>query len=41
MSRDGIGDVAFRGRREGGWDLRVVFVERQQRWWWNAWFPVT
>lgn len=41
MSRDGLGDLAARGRREGGWDLRVVFVERQRRWWWNAWFPVT
>lgn len=19
------------------WDTRVVFIERQQRWWWNAW----
>jgi hypothetical protein len=19
------------------WDTRVVFVERRQRWWWNAW----
>jgi hypothetical protein len=19
------------------WDTRVVFIEREQRWWWNAW----
>jgi hypothetical protein len=19
------------------WDTRVVFIERQGRWWWNAW----
>ena len=19
------------------WDTRVVYIERQQRWWWNAW----
>lgn len=19
------------------WDTRVVFIERRQRWWWNAW----
>jgi hypothetical protein len=24
------------GRREG-WDMRVVFIERRQNWWWNAW----
>jgi hypothetical protein len=29
------------GRREDGWDVRVVFVERRQRWWWNAWRPTT
>jgi hypothetical protein len=23
-----------------GWDTTVVFVERQGRWWWNAWNPV-
>ena len=23
------------------WDTRVVFVERRQRWWWNAWHPST
>jgi hypothetical protein len=20
-----------------GWDVRIVFVERRQSWWWNAW----
>jgi hypothetical protein len=29
------------GRREGGWDVRVVFVERRERWWWNAWRAAT
>jgi hypothetical protein len=24
-------------RRDRGWDVRVVYVERRQRWWWNAW----
>lgn len=19
------------------WDLRVVWIDRRQRWWWNAW----
>jgi hypothetical protein len=19
------------------WDTRVVYIERHQRWWWNAW----
>jgi hypothetical protein len=33
--------VAVGGRREGGWDMRVVFVERRQRWWWNAWRATT
>jgi hypothetical protein len=23
------------------WDTRVVYIERQQRWWWNAWRPST
>lgn len=23
------------------WDMRVVFVEKQQRWWWNAWRSAT
>lgn len=23
------------------WDTRVVFIERQQRWWWNAWLEST
>lgn len=42
MNRDDTSDVsAFRGRREGGWDLRVVFVERRKRWWWNAWQAAT
>jgi hypothetical protein len=29
------------GRREGGWDMRVVFIERRRSWWWNAWRPAT
>ena len=28
------------GRREG-WDVRVVFIEHRQHWWWNAWRPAT
>lgn len=24
-----------------GWDTRVVFLERRQRWWWNAWLAAT
>jgi hypothetical protein len=27
--------------RSHRWDTRVVFVERQQRWWWNAWREAT
>ncbi|MGH3588737.1 MAG: hypothetical protein ACRDQ0_20705 [Pseudonocardia sp.] len=23
------------------WDTRVVYNERQQRWWWNAWLEST
>jgi hypothetical protein len=23
------------------WDTRVVFIERRQRWWWNAWLAAT
>jgi hypothetical protein len=23
------------------WDTRVVYIERQQRWWWNAWLAAT
>jgi hypothetical protein len=23
------------------WDTRVVYIERQQRWWWNAWLAST
>jgi hypothetical protein len=23
------------------WDTCVVYVERRQRWWWNAWRPST
>lgn len=29
------------GRWDGGWDLRVVFIERRGRWWWNAWRAAT
>jgi hypothetical protein len=23
------------------WDTRVVYIERRQRWWWNAWLAAT
>jgi hypothetical protein len=23
------------------WDTRVVYIERRQRWWWNAWRACT
>jgi hypothetical protein len=23
------------------WDTRVVYIERHQRWWWNAWLAAT
>jgi hypothetical protein len=23
------------------WDTRVVFIERHQRWWWNAWLAAS
>jgi hypothetical protein len=23
------------------WDTRVVYLERRQRWWWNAWLAAT
>jgi hypothetical protein len=23
------------------WDTRVVYIERKQRWWWNAWLAST
>jgi hypothetical protein len=23
------------------WDTRVVYIERRQRWWWNAWLGAT
>jgi hypothetical protein len=23
------------------WDTRVVYIERHQRWWWNAWLAST
>jgi hypothetical protein len=23
------------------WDMRVVYLERRQRWWWNAWLAAT
>jgi hypothetical protein len=29
------------GGRCEGWDMRVVFIERRQHWWWNAWRPAT
>lgn len=35
------GDRAAACRQAGGWDLRVVFIERRQAWWWNAWHPAT
>lgn len=34
-------DVSARSRREGGWDMRVAFIERRQCWWWNAWRAAT
>lgn len=34
-------DTTDRGQRDGGWDIRVVFVERKSRWWWNAWRAAT
>ena len=39
ISDAGVG--ASRGRREGGWDLRVAFVEPRQIWWWTAWRATT
>jgi hypothetical protein len=38
MSED-IADMA--GGCRGGWDMRVVFIEGRQQWWWNAWRPAT
>jgi hypothetical protein len=29
------------GGRSSGWDVRVVFVESRQSWWWNAWRAAT
>ena len=26
---------------DGGWDMRVVFIERRRRWWWSAWQATT
>jgi hypothetical protein len=23
------------------WDTRVVYIQRNQRWWWNAWLAST
>jgi hypothetical protein len=23
------------------WDTRVVYIQRHQRWWWNAWLAAT
>lgn len=23
------------------WDTRIVFIQRHQRWWWNAWLAST
>jgi hypothetical protein len=23
------------------WDTRVVYIEKRQRWWWNAWRAAT
>lgn len=37
----GVADVAAGGRRVNGWDMWVVYVERRQRWWWNAWRATT
>jgi hypothetical protein len=35
------GNVDTVGGRREGWDVRVVFIERRQQWWWNAWRPAT
>jgi hypothetical protein len=37
--RGAPGDAA--GRPADGRDLRVVFIERRQAWWWNAWQAAT
>ena len=34
-------DTTARGQRGSGWDIRVVYVERKGRWWWNAWRAAT
>jgi hypothetical protein len=27
--------------RTNAWDTRIVFIERKQSWWWNAWYEPT
>lgn len=34
-------DATARRQRGSGWDIRVVYVERKGRWWWNAWRAAT
>ncbi|TQM14786.1 hypothetical protein [Pseudonocardia kunmingensis] len=34
-------ESADRGAADSLWDTCVVYVERRQRWWWNAWRPST
>jgi hypothetical protein len=29
------------GQMRAAWDTRVVFVQKQRRWWWNAWREAT
>jgi len=33
--------VASGDRRVRAWDTRVVFIERRELWWWNAWHAAT
>ena len=33
--------LSAEGRWDGGWDVRVVFIERRRTWWWNAWREAT
>lgn len=33
--------MSLRRSSELSWDTRVVFIQRQQRWWWNAWLADT
>jgi hypothetical protein len=33
--------VIARWSSELNWDTRIVYIERHQRWWWNAWLAAT